>query len=76
MKMKTSITLSDDLVESIDRQRGTRESRSEFIEGALRSYIAQQIRAEQNARDLELLNRNAADLNREAADVLEYQRIP
>ena len=39
----------------------------------MRAFIEQLIRDEQNARDLELLNRNADFLNREASDVLEYQ---
>jgi len=34
------------------------------------------IREEQNARDLEILNRRADALNKEAAEVLEYQVLP
>lgn len=51
-------------------------NRSEFIETALWAYIAQLARDEQNTRDLEILNRNADQLNQEAADVLAYQVIP
>jgi len=76
MKWKTSVTLSGDLLESIDSHKEAGESRSEFIEGAIRAFIADKMRKEQNARDLEVLNRNAARLNEEASDVLEYQRIP
>jgi len=75
MKTKTSITLSQDILAVID-QRMTSESRSEFIETALWSYIAQLARNEQNTRDLDILNRNADRLNQEAADVLTYQVIP
>jgi hypothetical protein len=32
--------------------------------------------AERTARDIEIINRNAARLNAEARDVLGYQRIP
>jgi uncharacterized protein (DUF433 family) len=32
--------------------------------------------SERDARDLEIINRNAKQLNREALDVLEYQVIP
>jgi metal-responsive CopG/Arc/MetJ family transcriptional regulator len=75
MKTKTSITLSEDVLTVVD-QRATGKSRSEFIETALWSYIAQLTRNEQNARDLDILNRNADRLNQEAADVLTYQVIP
>jgi hypothetical protein len=37
------------------------------------TFINQLIRGEQNARDLEILNRRADFLNAEAADVLAYQ---
>lgn len=74
MKLKTSVTLSDDLVDAIDnRAREQGQNRSDFIEAAVRAFIDQLERDEQHARDLEILNRNADRLNREAADVLEYQ---
>ena len=73
MKVKTSITLSKDLLKAIDEKLGTDSNRSEFIEAAILAFIAQMIRNEQNARDLEILNRSAEHLNQEASDVLEYQ---
>lgn len=77
MKVKTSITLSEELLEAVEqRTREERKTRSEFIETAVWAFIQQQIRDEQNARDLEIINRNADALNREAADVLEYQVLP
>jgi len=75
MKTKTSITLSEDVLTVVD-QRSTGKSRSEFIETALWAYIAQLARNERDARDLDILNRNADRLNQEAADVLTYQVIP
>ena len=72
MKVKTSITLSEDLMEAIDRRTG-HKNRSEFIETALRSFIAQIIRNEQNARDIQIINQRADYLNKEAEDVLAYQ---
>jgi metal-responsive CopG/Arc/MetJ family transcriptional regulator len=74
MKAKTSITLSEDVLTVVD-QRATVGSRSEFIETAHWAYIAQLARNEQNARDLDSLNRNTDRLNQEAADVLTYQVI-
>jgi metal-responsive CopG/Arc/MetJ family transcriptional regulator len=74
MKVKTSITLSDKLLEAVDkRARQHKKTRSGFIEVAVWAFIEQQIRNEQNARDLEIINRRADFLNQEANDVLEYQ---
>ncbi len=73
MKVKTSITLSEDVVEAIDDLAGESRNRSEFIETALRSYIAQQKRDAQNSRDTEIINRRHVRLNKEAADVLAFQ---
>ncbi len=76
MKIKTSITLSEDLLQAIDKQSVQFKNRSEFIESALRAYMAKMIRDEQNARDLAIINRQVERLNKEAADVLNYQVIP
>jgi metal-responsive CopG/Arc/MetJ family transcriptional regulator len=76
MKVKTSITLAEDLLKAIDEQSGGHRSRSDFIEKAVRAYIAQVVRDEQNARDLDIINREADRLNQEAKDVLTYQVIP
>lgn len=73
MKIKTSVTLSETVLVAIDRYAGKDANRSEFIENAVRSYIAALIRSQQNARDLAIINRRAARLNREAKDVLGYQ---
>ncbi len=73
MKVKTSITLSEDVIEAVDSLTEESSNRSEFIETVLRSYIAQQKRDELNSRDLEIINRRHARLNREAEDVLAFQ---
>ena len=73
MKVKTSVTLSEDLLEAIDQRSGQCKDRSDFIEAALRAFITQMARDEQNARDLAIINRRANYLNQEAADVLAYQ---
>jgi metal-responsive CopG/Arc/MetJ family transcriptional regulator len=76
MKVKTSITLSRDLLAAVDARAGRGRSRSEFIEVVLRTFLDETARDERNARDVEILNRRAKRLNREAADVLAYQVIP
>jgi metal-responsive CopG/Arc/MetJ family transcriptional regulator len=73
MKVKTSITLSEDILKAIDEYTGEHKNRSEFIEDAVRAFITQLIRRQQDARDLEIINQRADHLNREAADVLTYQ---
>lgn len=73
MKVKTSITLSEEILQAVDELSGSYKNRSEFIETAVRAFIDQLIRDQQNARDLEILNRHADRLNQEAADVLAYQ---
>jgi metal-responsive CopG/Arc/MetJ family transcriptional regulator len=71
MKVKTSITLSEDLVKILNRYAA--DNRSEFIEKALRSFIAQLARDEKTARDIRIINDQAEALNAEAEDVLAYQ---
>lgn len=73
MKVKTSISLSEDLVKAIDEHTKEYKNRSEFIEDAVRAFIIQLIRRQQDASDLEIINQRADYLNREAADVLTYQ---
>ena len=75
MKTKTSITLSEDVIQAMDKLSGQYKNRSEFIELALRNYIAQLIRKQRNAKDLEIINRRADRLNEEALDVLAYQAV-
>lgn len=73
MKEKTSITLSQDVLQAIDRVAGSKYSRSAVIERVLRRFLRERMRAETHARDLERINRAADGLNAEAADVLDYQ---
>ena len=73
MKEKTSITLSKDVLTGIDRIAGSKRSRSAFIEAVLAQYLRRQARAQVEARDLELINKAADELNAEVEDVLRYQ---
>ncbi len=73
MKVKTSITLSEDVLRAVDRLAAQYKNRSELIETAIRAFLAKLVRDEQDRRDLEILNQNAERLNQEAADVLTYQ---
>ena len=73
MRVKTSVTLPRDLLASIDRHD---QNRSAFIERAARAYLARLEKALRDAADVRIIDRNADRLNREAEDVLEYQRLP
>ena len=73
MRVKTSITLPEDLLRSLDRAVGGLTNRSRAIEQAVRDMLEAKARAERDARDVELINKHADRLNDEAADVLDYQ---
>lgn len=73
MKVKTSITLSQELLDILDGLPERYRNRSLFLETAAWAYIRQLQRAEQAARDLEILNRRADYLNAEVTDALAYQ---
>jgi len=73
MKEKTSVTLSSDVLTGIDRLAGRKQSRSAFIEDVLRQYLRERARAQRDARDIEIINRHAQELNRDALDGLEDQ---
>ena len=73
MKVKTSVALSEELIEEIDRRGAQFKNRSDFLDLAAKSFLARLVRDELGARDIEIINRNAERLNREAADVLACQ---
>ena len=72
MKIKTSVTLPQDLLHRIDRAGS---NRSNFLERAARHYLAQLERSQRERLDLQILNAQSARLNEEALDVLEYQDL-
>jgi len=76
MKAKTSVTLSKDLLDSIDEYVKEDNSRSAFIELAIRTYMEILKRKNRDQHDLEIINRLSEKLNREANDVLRYQMEP
>lgn len=73
MRVKTSITLPEELLAQIDR---VERNRSAFMERAARAHLARLEKLRREARDAEIINDNADRLNAEAADVLEYQGLP
>lgn len=73
MKVKTSVTLDEELLRAIDKATSPGRSRSRIIEDAAREYLASRARAAREKRDLQILNAAADGLNREMEDVLAYQ---
>jgi metal-responsive CopG/Arc/MetJ family transcriptional regulator len=73
MKIKTSLTLSEDLVAQLDRLAPPTVSRSSFIEYILRDYVDGRAQARREAREVAQLNRHADELNEEMKDVLSFQ---
>jgi metal-responsive CopG/Arc/MetJ family transcriptional regulator len=76
MKMKTSLTLSEDLVASIDKLAGSKASRSAYIEQILREFVDGRAQARKDAREIAAINRHAAQLNAEMRDALSFQANP
>ena len=74
MKVKTSITLSEEVLAQLDCVEGS-ESRSALIERILRAFFRRRALDDEQARDRALLDRNADLFNSEALDVLEYQTV-
>lgn len=75
MKVETTVTLSEDVVAALDSRTHNPQDRSAIVEAALRAYLARPRQGE-DAGDLDIINAHSAELNLEAADVLEYQVIP
>lgn len=73
MKVKTSVTLSEELISQIDALSSQYGTRSALIEQAVRDFLAAAAKRTRDAQDLEILNRRADVLNAEAKDVLSYQ---
>jgi len=73
VRVKTSITLPKALLTRLDR---VDKNRSALLERAALAYLAQLERQSRDRRDIEIIDRNADRLNREALDALEYQKLP
>ena len=72
MRVKTSVTLPADLIARLDL---IDSNRSAVLERAARAFLALRERRARDARDMEIIGRNADALNREAADAMAFQRV-
>jgi metal-responsive CopG/Arc/MetJ family transcriptional regulator len=73
VRVKTSITLPSELLAELDRLD---KNRSALLERAARAYLAQLRSEERDRRDIEIINRHAGRMNRQAMDTLEYRQLP
>jgi len=73
MKIKISITLSQELISEIDELCNQYGNRSLLIEQAIRDFLAAEAKRKLDLQDSEILNQRADALNKEAEDVLSYQ---
>ncbi len=76
MRVKTSVTLPEELLADIADVAGPGQNRSAFVEAAVRAYVSQRRRDARDERELAIINANADRLNEEAADVLDFQAVP
>jgi metal-responsive CopG/Arc/MetJ family transcriptional regulator len=76
MKIKTSVSLSEEVLAAMDRASGGKTNRSAFLEKAAWTEIEMLRRQKREARDRRILDRDADALNAEALDVLEFQAEP
>jgi metal-responsive CopG/Arc/MetJ family transcriptional regulator len=73
MRVKTSITIDESVLRAIDKATSRTRSRSRVIEDAAREFLARRARTAREARDLDILNAAADELNREMQEVLAFQ---
>jgi len=74
IKTKTSVSLSDDLLKLIDEVVEGENRRSAFIEEAVKAYLEVRKRQKRDRKDLQIINRLSEKLNREANEVLSFQK--
>ena len=73
MRVRTSVTLPQELLVMVDTLAGKKQRRSAIVELALRSYLARAEGQGLNQRDIGIINENAALINEQVAETLEFQ---
>ena len=73
MRVKTSITLPEELLRRLDHLD---KNRSALLERAAVAYLAHLERQARDRKDSEIIDQNAERLNREEMDTLDYQQLP
>ena len=73
MKVKTSVTISKEILTKIDLFQGKEGNRSLFLEEAAQHYLKYMQKSKKDAVDRSKIDKNAARLNKEAKEVLSFQ---
>lgn len=73
MKVKTSVTLTEDLLQTLDAMPEAQGSRSDFLEEAAWAYIRELRRRKRAKHDIAIIERRAEYLHEEVMDALGYQ---
>lgn len=72
--IKTSVPISNELfneIKSVAKEQN--RNIKELVEKGMRDYLTKLMREKRDARDIEIINRHAAELNKEALESLDYQ---
>lgn len=72
MKVKTSVTLSEELLKAIEIETDV-ANRSILIEKATWEYLKSRQRAARDKKEIAKINAISAELNEEALDAIDYQ---
>jgi RNA polymerase-interacting CarD/CdnL/TRCF family regulator len=76
MKIKTSVTLSEETLASLEELTREGLSKSRIVEIAVADLLDRHRRRRRDQGDREILDRRADVLNREVEDILGYQIEP
>lgn len=73
MRIKTSMTLPQHTLDSLDELAAQGLSRSRVVEIAVADLLARHRRRERDRSDREILDARALELNQDVVDILGYQ---
>ena len=73
MKVKTSVSLSEECLRELDELSGEGSNRSALIEAAVVEYIARRRRKSRGLEDQRRIAANAKSLERDVLEALEFQ---
>lgn len=73
MRVRTSVTLPEELLVEVDALAGKKNGRSAVFESALVAYVAKEKPKKLNRRDIRIINENADLINRQVNETLEFQ---
>lgn len=73
MRVRTSISLPEELLVKVDKLAGAKKRRSQVVESALVAYVAKQAPQKLNKRDIDIINQNADLINEQVEETLEFQ---